>query len=135
MTTAAAPSPPSSSPPPSPSPPSTTGRIIASPIAKKLAQELGIDLRTVPLTGTGPNQRIIKQDVLEYAQQRATQPAVAVRVSTAPPPTAQFTDIPVSQIRKVCFSFPLFRSPPSLSSFLSPHIASLHSVVKKSPET
>jgi len=117
--TAAASVPPSQSPPtsastpPSPAAPpsaaagsvpvSSAGRVIASPLAKKTAQELGIDLRTAPVTGTGPNQRIIKQDVLEYAQQRAaTQPPLGPHLATASAaPTAPFTDIPVSQIRRV----------------------------------
>jgi pyruvate dehydrogenase E2 component (dihydrolipoamide acetyltransferase) len=38
-----------------------TGRIIASPWAKKLARELGVDLSRV--RGTGPNGRIIGEDV------------------------------------------------------------------------
>ena len=37
------------------------GRIAASPVARKLASELGIDLSTV--TGTGPRGRITKEDV------------------------------------------------------------------------
>jgi pyruvate dehydrogenase E2 component (dihydrolipoamide acetyltransferase) len=36
-------------------------RIIASPLAKRLAEERGIDLSTI--TGTGPNGRIVKADV------------------------------------------------------------------------
>lgn len=41
-------------------------RIIASPLAKSLAREKGIDLTHV--TGTGPNNRIIKADVLEFTR-------------------------------------------------------------------
>ena len=40
------------------------GRIIASPAAKKLAKEKGIDLALV--TGTGPNGRITEDDVKNY---------------------------------------------------------------------
>jgi len=43
---------------------SSGGKILASPIAKKLASEKGIDLSNI--TGTGPGNRIIKADVLEY---------------------------------------------------------------------
>ncbi|MHC4753993.1 MAG: 2-oxo acid dehydrogenase subunit E2 [Planctomycetota bacterium] len=50
----------------------STGRIIASPNAKRLAGELGIDLRQV--TGTGPNGRITGDDVQAFAE---TKPAVA----------------------------------------------------------
>jgi len=41
-----------------------TGRIIASPLAKKIAEEKGINLATV--LGTGENGRIVKSDVENY---------------------------------------------------------------------
>jgi pyruvate dehydrogenase E2 component (dihydrolipoamide acetyltransferase) len=41
-----------------------TGRIIASPLAKKIASEKGINLTTV--SGTGENGRIVKSDVENY---------------------------------------------------------------------
>lgn len=40
------------------------GRVIASPAAKKLAKERGIDISAVP--GTGPNGRITEEDVKKY---------------------------------------------------------------------
>lgn len=46
------------------SPRSSTDRVIASPLAKALAKEKGIDLAS--LSGSGPNGRIIKQDVDGY---------------------------------------------------------------------
>lgn len=53
------------------SPVSTGGRVNASPAARRLAQELGIDLATV--TGTGPGGMIGREDVLQAAEQaRAT---------------------------------------------------------------
>lgn len=39
----------------------TNGRVLASPLARKLAKEQGLDLSTVK--GTGPNQRIMKRDL------------------------------------------------------------------------
>jgi pyruvate dehydrogenase E2 component (dihydrolipoamide acetyltransferase) len=44
------------------------GRIKASPVARRLAEELGIDLRQV--VGTGPGGRIIKENVEEFAARR-----------------------------------------------------------------
>lgn len=41
------------------------GRVVASPLAKKVAQEQGINLAGI--SGTGPNARIVRADVLEYA--------------------------------------------------------------------
>ncbi|MDT8901653.1 dihydrolipoamide acetyltransferase family protein [Anaeroselena agilis] len=48
------------------------GRVIASPLAKKLAQEKGIDLALV--TGTGPNGRVVEKDILAYAARQAAAP-------------------------------------------------------------
>jgi len=41
--------------------PANTGRIIASPLAKKLAKDAGLNLALV--CGTGPNGRIVKKDI------------------------------------------------------------------------
>lgn len=46
-------------------PKSTGDRVVASPLAKKLADEKGIDLSTV--TGTGPNGRITADDVKSFS--------------------------------------------------------------------
>ncbi|MEA4836807.1 MAG: 2-oxo acid dehydrogenase subunit E2, partial [Rhodospirillaceae bacterium] len=43
------------------------GRIKASPIAKRLASEMGINIALVP--GTGPEGRIVERDVLAFAEQ------------------------------------------------------------------
>ncbi len=48
-------------PTPAPTPASSGGRIKASPLARKLAAELGVNLNRV--TGTGPGGRIVKSDV------------------------------------------------------------------------
>jgi pyruvate dehydrogenase E2 component (dihydrolipoamide acetyltransferase) len=48
------------------------GRIIASPAAKKLAKEKGVDLATV--TGTGPNGRITTEDVEQSLQNAPKEP-------------------------------------------------------------
>ena len=78
----------------------TNGRVNASPLAKKLAAEKGIDLRQVQ--GTGDNGRITKKDIdgfvppkKEAAQKEA--PAVA----KAPVGEVSFDEVPVSQMRKV----------------------------------
>jgi pyruvate dehydrogenase E2 component (dihydrolipoyllysine-residue acetyltransferase) len=72
-------------PPPSPAPPEeapeVAARILASPSAKKLAEELGVDL--TKLQGTGPGGRIQRRDI-EEAARAAAGPAPAPE---APPPT------------------------------------------------
>ena len=57
------------------------GRVRASPIARRLARERGIDLALV--AGTGPNGRIVEQDVLNYQPAPAATPVAAPAV--APP--------------------------------------------------
>ncbi len=72
--------------PPTPTPTPSQGRIIASPIARRLAEELNIDLRGV--TGTGPGGRITREDVELVAEQQRGLPAAAPAAPVAPAPTA-----------------------------------------------
>ena len=51
------------------------GEVRASPIARRLARERGIDLALI--TGTGPGGRIVEDDVLTYAEAPAAQAAAA----------------------------------------------------------
>ncbi len=62
------------------------GRLAASPVALRMASELGIDLRQV--TGTGPGGRIIKRDIEAYlaAQDQAAQAAKAAPAPVVAPP-------------------------------------------------
>ena len=46
------------------------GPVIASPVARRMADELGIDLHQV--TGSGPEGRIVKRDIEEFMKQSAT---------------------------------------------------------------
>ena len=72
--TAAAPAP-AAAPAASPAEKKAGGRVIASPAAKKLAKEKGIDLTLV--TGTGPNGRITEDDVKNYTPAPAAPAAPA----------------------------------------------------------
>jgi len=82
------------------------GRIFASPLAKKIATERGIDLKYVQ--GSGDNGRITKIDIdtFEPASSPATSSttaAVATATSQSITPTAgvvSFDEVPVSQMRK-----------------------------------
>ncbi|GEO10933.1 pyruvate dehydrogenase complex dihydrolipoamide acetyltransferase [Segetibacter aerophilus] len=106
------------------------GRIIASPLAKKLAEEKGVDLRYVK--GSGDNGRIVKQDIdgftpaqaqgasqVQAPSQPATSQQPAAQQQPAVEPTAKaqeakpqtpatasgigqvsFDEVPVSQMRK-----------------------------------
>src|SRR5690606_27250560 len=77
---------------------SSTGdsRIKASPLARKIAKEKGIDLSTI--TGTGDGGRVVRRDI-EHAK-----PASAATSKTTTPVLTTgeegYTDTPVSQMRK-----------------------------------
>jgi pyruvate dehydrogenase E2 component (dihydrolipoamide acetyltransferase) len=43
-------------------------RVKVSPLARKVAKELGIDYENEPIQGTGPEGRISKEDILAYAK-------------------------------------------------------------------
>ena len=66
---------------------SDTGRrVFISPLAKKMAAELGLDYRRI--NGTGPNGRIVKADVLAY--KKSTPTAELPGVGRNHPPATQF---------------------------------------------
>jgi pyruvate dehydrogenase E2 component (dihydrolipoamide acetyltransferase) len=74
---AAPPATPATAPPPAPPAPapSTTGRVKASPLARRIAAELGVDLSA--LAGTGPQGRVVRADVERSATAAAGNGAAA----------------------------------------------------------
>jgi pyruvate dehydrogenase E2 component (dihydrolipoamide acetyltransferase) len=75
---------------PAPVPPTTDSRIKASPLAKKIAQEKKIDLRSV--SGSGPYGRIVKSDVVSHT-------AAKVLLGNNLEPL-QAKEVPLSMMRK-----------------------------------
>ena len=67
-------------------PPSAEGKIRTSPLARRLAEERGVDLASV--TGTGPDGRITKEDV-EAAIQRAGAAPAPAAAPVSPPGLAE----------------------------------------------
>jgi len=96
---------------PAPAPTASGERIIASPLAKRIAADKGIDLALVQ--GTGPNGRIVKEDVDSFTPgavapapvAAASAPAPAAAPTPAPAPAieggAPFAEEKLSGVRKV----------------------------------
>ena len=88
------------------SPPPQQGRVKASPVARRLAGELEVDLRAV--AGSGPGGRVVKRDVEAAAEASAAAASPAAPALEAPivAPVApdgtvpEFEDVPLSQMRK-----------------------------------
>jgi pyruvate dehydrogenase E2 component (dihydrolipoamide acetyltransferase) len=78
----------------------TDSRLKASPLAKSLAKEMGIDISLVP--GSGDNGRIVKRDVENFTPATSTSSAKAAAPIALPQIVASesFTEVPVSQMRK-----------------------------------
>lgn len=58
-------------------------RVLATPVARRMAAEHGLDLS--PLTGTGPNGRITEDDVRRHLESRAATPAAPTAAAPAAP--------------------------------------------------
>lgn len=69
--------------------PNNSGRVFASPLAKAVGKEMGIDLSGI--AGSGPNGRILKADVVSNAQSFVQRSAGV----------SPYQDVPISNIRKV----------------------------------
>jgi pyruvate dehydrogenase E2 component (dihydrolipoamide acetyltransferase) len=96
-----------------------SGRIFASPLAKRMAGQAGLDLAA--LQGSGPRGRIVKADIERALKEGAAAKAPAAAEARAPelkapaapqpvtlppaapvaPPAAAFSELPLSNMRKV----------------------------------
>ncbi len=92
---------------PAPAAPAGDGgdRLFASPLARKLAQQSGLDLAAI--AGSGPNGRIVKSDidrVLEQGPDKAApaaEPAEAAPATAPPPGERPYELVKLSNVRKV----------------------------------
>ena len=75
---------------PAPAPSMPNSRVVASPLAKKLAEKLGLSLDRIP--GSGEGGRVVKRDVENFKMAGATGMPVLTR--------EKFTEVGVSQMRK-----------------------------------
>ncbi|MCH8554723.1 MAG: pyruvate dehydrogenase complex dihydrolipoamide acetyltransferase [Schleiferiaceae bacterium] len=74
----------------------TSDRVKASPLAKKMAEDKGIDISKVK--GTGEGGRIVKRDIDNF---KADAPKAAPAAQQVAIPQGETVDIPVSNMRKV----------------------------------
>lgn len=80
---------------------SSDNRIKASPLARKMAQDAGIDINSI--SGSGEHGRIVKKDIEDAMQRPATGSGPAVQVPSFSPATGTsggYEEVPVSQMRK-----------------------------------
>jgi pyruvate dehydrogenase E2 component (dihydrolipoamide acetyltransferase) len=90
---------------PAPAAPSDGARVKASPLARKIAAQSGVDLKL--LQGSGPGGRVIRRDV-EAASTGGPRPAVMPAVA----PGVEFEDRPLSQMRAIIAKrMPLSKAP------------------------
>lgn len=81
---------------------SSSKEVYAGPAVRKLAREFGVNLAEV--SGSGPQQRILKLDVQRFVQQRLQQPAAAGGAALPEVPEmdfAQFGEVVIEQRSKL----------------------------------
>jgi pyruvate dehydrogenase E2 component (dihydrolipoamide acetyltransferase) len=88
--------------------PSTGARVKASPLARKVAAQSGVDLRLI--RGSGPGGRIVRKDVEAAASAPAS--AAAPRPAAVAATGPEFEDVPLSPMRAVIAKrMPLSKAP------------------------
>ena len=76
-----------------------SGRIVASPLAKKIAKEKNIDLSTI--NGSGPKGRIVKKDLIPESDSGEPSSVTTSAVVRTPVSHAGDKSVPVSKMRSV----------------------------------
>ncbi|MGN8551241.1 UNVERIFIED_CONTAM: 2-oxo acid dehydrogenase subunit E2 [Microbacterium sp. SLM126] len=80
---------------------SSSRRLFASPLVRRLAKERGLDLDAI--TGSGPNGRIVRRDIEDLGATSAPAPAAATSAPAADAMTsavAAYTDVPHTRMRR-----------------------------------
>jgi pyruvate dehydrogenase E2 component (dihydrolipoamide acetyltransferase) len=78
-------------------PAEASGALRASPIARRMADAAGLDLRTLAGSGTGPDGRIVKADVERALQGGAPPAAAPAPAAAAPSPAPVSTPAPAAE--------------------------------------
>ncbi|NGM21867.1 pyruvate dehydrogenase complex dihydrolipoamide acetyltransferase [Roseomonas stagni] len=104
---------------PAPAPAASGSRVIASPLARRMAEQAGLDLSAI--AGSGPNGRIVKADVdAALAKGPAAKPAPA---AAAPAPAAVPAPAPAAA--------PAPAPKPAAPAITAPHTAVPNSTMRK----
>lgn len=78
--------------------PAVEGRVKASPVARKMAEEAGLDLSGIK--GTGPGGRVVERDVQEAISAGSAPAPPAVPAAAAPVAAAPGATVPLNRMRK-----------------------------------
>ena len=73
-------------------------RVLATPVARKLARDLGVDIKLVK--GTGHNGRVMKDDIKKYAGSSSSQTAAPVYREVTVSTEGDVELVPISKLRK-----------------------------------
>ena len=106
--------PPQAAPFAAPAPGPGDGKIRATPVARRMASELGVNLALVQ--GRGPRGRVHKADVLAFAEQGVQAPAMPAAAAVPLPSARQKKVVPLAGARKI------IAERMSYSAFTAPHI-------------
>lgn len=91
----------------------TSRKVIASPLAWTVAKEKGIDLSSIAIVGTGPEGRVIADDVREYI------PVAHTDVPTTIPAPTPVTTIPPSIHHELYSDHPISPSAMNIANLLA----------------
>jgi pyruvate dehydrogenase E2 component (dihydrolipoamide acetyltransferase) len=73
-------------------------KVLATPVARAMAKERGIDINTVQ--GSGPAGRVTSKDIEKYSFTQSSEPAKSTRSSATVQSDKRHEAVPISQIRK-----------------------------------
>ena len=93
----------------------TSGRVFASPLARRLAKQAGIELSAV--TGSGPNGRIIRVDIEQFL----AKPTAAAPILVAPGPVVPGPVVPASAVPAPAASVAALTVPGPVAAITAPH--------------
>ena len=74
--------------------PEGVGRVRSTPVARRMAKDLGVDIELV--RGTGPGGRVVEADIRMFAAARSAQPTPVPPAADVPPLASAPSSVPAS---------------------------------------